>query len=148
MGHLQVCLIFELDLLQNPLVHLPFVARVHVGIEPSDIKTFVEIYMGIHTNPNSGDRKVEGMFQINAITSQKPRTLRILTPLQMEMWRRTREDVTVAGFSSDPVGLVEFVRLGGPTNMNTLAVPLQIGSIAQAIARQAAPFIRIDWDSH
>lgn len=134
MLHLQVCLILNFDLLHNTAIHSPFMARVDIGIEPSDIIMFFKMYTGA----SDDIEKVEGMFQVNAVTPIQPHTGPV-EGWKMDIWRRIREETTAAGFASDAVVLVDFVK----PNENTITVPVHIQLPAKILAQRAEPFQKI-----
>jgi hypothetical protein len=74
-------------------------ARIDVGIEPSDISICHQLFKGAEIRS-----EVEGMLQLNALTtydlSERP-----LGPMRLQVWRRAREELNAAGCFSDGVGL-------------------------------------------
>jgi hypothetical protein len=127
---LQVCLIFHFDLLRHSDPDKPFMARIDVGIEPSDISVCYQLFAGAEF-----ESEVEGMLQLNALTTSNL-VAKPLTSNRMQMWRRFREEVNSEGCSSDAVGLVEFVN---DTN-HSFTTPIHITQPALIIARGGKPF--------
>jgi hypothetical protein len=107
-------------------------AHINVGVEPSDITIFMRAFYGADIGTS-----VEGMFQINAVSPDRLGTRP--TQRRMETWRRTRESISAAGFASDPVVILEFVK----DSHNSLTVPLQISKAAFIVAQKAEPFSSI-----
>lgn len=105
-------------------------ARIDVGIEPSDVGVCFQLFAGVEC-----DSEVVGMLQLNALTGgdllKAP-----LTPLRMQIWRRSREAVNALGCSSDAVGLVEFVN----DSCHSITAPIHITKSALTFAREAEPF--------
>jgi hypothetical protein len=105
-------------------------ARIDVGIEPSDISVCYQLFADAEF-----ESEVEGMLQLNALITcdlvAKP-----LTSTRMQMWRRLREGVNALGCSSDAVGLVEFVN---DTN-HSFTTPIHITQPALNAARGGEPF--------
>jgi len=131
---LQACLICRFDLLHNSAPDKPFMARIDIGIEPSDIAVCYQLFVGAEIA-----NEVEGMLQLNHLSTFDLVT-QPLTPNRLELWRRMREEVNSMGCSSDPVGLVEFVN----DSEHSIIVPVHIQQPAVMVARRAVPF---KWDS-
>jgi len=129
---LQVCLVLDFDLLRNRSTNVPLMTRIEIGIEPADIIVFMQLLYGAEMN---GD-DVVGMFQINTIYSDKSR--QPLASMGMEMWRDKKKEVVEAGFGSDPVVIVEFVK-----DSQTLCFPLHIMDAAFTFAQKADPFVHV-----
>lgn len=130
MGLLQVCLICRFNLLRNAAPDKPFMARIDVGIEPSDITVCYQLFAGAEI-----ESKVEGMLQLNALTTCDL-VAQPLTPNRMELWRRIREETNAAGYSSEAVGLVEFVN----DSEHSITLPVQIQAGSVLLAQRADPF--------
>jgi hypothetical protein len=107
-----------------------FMARIDVGIEPSDKTIGFKLFSGADV---SGD--IEGILQLNAITSCDLIT-NPLTPNRLHVWRRGREEANAAGCSSDAVGLVEFVN----DSHHSVTMPIQVGKGAMLAVQHAEPF--------
>lgn len=106
-------------------------ARIDVGIEPSDISVCFQLFAGAEF-----ENEVEGMLQLNALTTCNLVT-KPLAPNRVQVWRRVREEVNALGYSSDAVGLVEFVN--DDTN-HSITTPIHITQSALNYARSAKPF--------
>jgi hypothetical protein len=122
MGFLKLSVIFNCGLLDNPGIGIDvtFVARVDIGIEPSDILDFIGLY--------HGDKAVEEKLQ----------------GMRLHLWREIREKYNAEGFAKDPVGLVEFVdgSCGGDWK-NGITVGLHIPTTVIDMARKREPFVRV-----
>ncbi|KAG1725995.1 uncharacterized protein EDB91DRAFT_77823 [Suillus paluster] len=138
MGYLEVGIIFECGLLDNPRMGLdvPFMARVHIAIEPSDILDFVGLYL----NNNTVGEKLKGMVQVNAITP-----LHGPLPLvRLRKWRDFRAQCNVSESSAkDPVGLIEFVGCTEGSD-NSVISELYIAPIVLDMARKREPFVTVN----
>jgi hypothetical protein len=66
MMYLKVAIVLDCDLLNDPRIgiEVPFVARVDIAFEPSDIFDFV----GLYFNDKVVREKLQGMLQVNAMT--------------------------------------------------------------------------------
>jgi hypothetical protein len=129
---LQICLILDFDLLRNRSTNRPLMARLDVGIEPSDITLFLQLLYGADIGTN-----VEGIFQINAVSPDG--SGRPLSANHMEIWRDARNQITAQGFASDPVVIVELVK----DSKNSIHLPLHIQEAAFIVARRAEPFVNV-----
>jgi len=135
MGYLKACLVFNFDLIRKPAIDAPFFARVDLGIEPSDITTCFNLYAGAEINSD----KIEGMLQVNAVTPRRPNSTSVpLTPKSMEIWRRAREKADLEGFTSDSVGLLEFIN-NNPDNALTCAIHIQAPILY--LVKKRSPFV-------
>jgi len=105
-------------------------ARIDVGIEPSDMAVCYQLFAGAEF-----ESEVEGMLQFNALTPGDLVT-EPLTPNRMQMWRRCREQVNASDCSSDAVGLVEFVN----GTHHSITMPIHITKQALTYAQTATPF--------
>lgn len=130
MHFLEASLALRFDLIQNPIVDRPFCARVDIGIEPSSLQTFYQIYSGQEISP----QEIEGMVQINAITA-KPQD-EVVHPHLMEQWRQTRDQSTSR---SSPIGLIEFAIAN---NERTVTASVVISPPAIMMAQDAEPIAR------
>jgi hypothetical protein len=133
-GYLEVCLILSFDLLhdRSRAIDTPLTARLDVGVEPSDTTITLQMLHGADVGTN-----IEGMFQINTVStyqSGKPPT-----ETRMQMWRDTRRNIAAAGFASDPVMIVEFIK----DSKNAISMAIQIREISFFIARKASPFMNL-----
>lgn len=130
---LRLCLIHHFDLLHNLDPNRQFMARIDVGIEPSDIATCFQLFAGGEIKTDS---EVEGMLQLNTLSTcnlvAKP-----LTPNRLHIWHCMREKVSAEGGLSDLVGLVEFVN----DTQHSITTPIQIPHAAIVLsAQRAEPF--------
>ncbi|KAJ7128797.1 hypothetical protein C8R43DRAFT_1240220 [Mycena crocata] len=96
-GKLQLCCILAFDLLHQPQLDKPFVARVDIGIEPTDLMDFMGIYTGKRTV------KTQGMVQLNAFTVLPAEAIE---ENMMTVWRQARNAVTAMGGATSPVGIL------------------------------------------
>lgn len=128
---LEASLAFQFDLIQNPIIDRPFCARVDIGIEPSSLQTFFQVYSGQETSL----RKIEGMVQINAVTTKPPGEM--VHPKLMGQWRQVRNDDN--GLASSPIGLIEFAMAN---NERTVTSLVAITPSAIEMARRAEPLAR------
>ncbi|KAJ7160586.1 hypothetical protein C8R43DRAFT_993370 [Mycena crocata] len=96
-AHLQSCFILAFDLLRRPQLDKPVVARVDIGIEPTDLMDFIGIYTGQRI------AKTQGMVQMNAFTVLPAESVQ---ENMMTIWRKLREEVTAAGFATSPLGIL------------------------------------------
>jgi len=108
-------------------------ARLNVGIEPSDITLFMRLLFGADIGTD-----VEGMFQINSVSAHKSGHP-LPTKRMDELWHFQREKLTAAGLASDPVAIIEFVK-GSET---PLSFPLHIPQPAFRAAREMPPFTKV-----
>ncbi|KAG1727509.1 hypothetical protein EDB19DRAFT_195566 [Suillus lakei] len=143
MGYLKIGIIFECGLLDNPRMGFdtPFLARVEIAIEPSDVLNFG----GLYVNDPTVEEKLQGMLQVNAITPwQSPSMQAPLTPKRLNTWREARARCNEEGFAEDPVGLVEFTgRRCAEDSGNSMTAELHIPSITLAIAMTREPFTSV-----
>jgi hypothetical protein len=140
-GYLKVGVIFACGLFDNPRIGFdtPFMARVDIAIEPSDILDFA----GLYFNDKAVGEKLQGMVQVNAITPWKSMQAP-LTPTRLNVWHKARASRNAEGFSKDPVGLIEFVgRRSGYDAGNSMTTELHIPAVALAIARRREPFVGV-----
>jgi hypothetical protein len=142
-GYLKVGAVFACGLFDNPRIGFdtPFLARVEIAIEPSDILDFV----GLYFNDKAVGEKLQGMVQINAITPWKSPSMQApLTPKRLNLWHEARARCNAEGFAKDPVGLVEFVGCRSEHDAgNSMTTELHIPAIALAIARRREPFVGV-----
>lgn len=122
---LQACFILDFDLLARPRCDEPFLARVDVGIEPSDILDFAEILLG----KEPFTKKVQGMLQVNGFTPATPIQMQSLTPQRREIWRRER----ARAHRTEPVALVDIAYADGG---NSFTMPLLIESLTREMVKE------------
>ncbi|KAJ7756710.1 hypothetical protein B0H16DRAFT_1214566, partial [Mycena metata] len=97
-AHLQMCFILAFDLMRRPRSDESFMARVDIGVEPTDILQFLSIYSG---QPTGG--KVPGMVQLNVFT---PLRNDFLGDAGLTAWRNTRLSLDGEPQAGRPVGTV------------------------------------------
>lgn len=143
MGYLKVGIVFECGLLDNPRIGFdtPFLARIEIAIEPSDVLNFG----GLYVNDPTVEEKLQGMLQVNAITAwQSPSMRAPLTPKRLNTWREARARCNAEGFAEDPVGLIEFVgRRRTADSGNSMTAELHIPTMTLAVAMTRAPFTAV-----
>lgn len=135
-GLLQVCLILHFNLVEKPAPNTPFMARVDVGLQPSDINVFHRLYTGWYGEGREAEpEQIEGVFQINAVTPTSP----TITPYPHRLltWNKTRENLCADGQASTPVIIVEFV---SNNYKGATTVMLPISSTSLTIAKEKQPF--------
>ncbi|KAJ7502694.1 hypothetical protein B0H11DRAFT_646961 [Mycena galericulata] len=88
--NLQCCFVLAFDLINQPRLNKPFVARLDLGVEPTEIIKFSEVYTGRHT-----DSPIPGMVQLNAF---KPIPDSAIQEDWKLIWRQTKEAAESAGF--------------------------------------------------
>ena len=130
---LEASLAFQFDLIQNPIADRPFCARVDIGIEPSSLQTFHQVYSG----QEAGLQKIEGMAQINAVTAKPPGEA--IHPKLMDQWRQARNSNKDNALASSPIGLIEFAIAN---NEGTITCSVIIRPPAITMAREAGPIPR------
>ncbi|KAF8121414.1 hypothetical protein EV363DRAFT_1365132 [Boletus edulis] len=137
---LQVCAALDLNLVNDKKKEIgfkvPFMIRVDIAIEPSDVYSFVKLFL---TDEPISD-KMEGMLQINRFHSHIPgRSGHIpLTQMRDTMWSGEREKLNgnpVHG--NNPLGLVEFVNNDSDFS---ITCPLPIPPGPMKLARGKEPF--------
>ncbi|KAG1726005.1 uncharacterized protein EDB91DRAFT_78128 [Suillus paluster] len=142
MSYLKIGIIFDCGLLDNPRIgfDMPFMARVDIAVEPSDILDFVGLYL----NDKAVGEKLQGMLQVNAITSWHPSTQTPLTPKRLQTWREARARCNAEGFAKDPVGLIEFIGCSHVKDSgNSVTTELHIPTIFLDTARKREPFVSV-----
>ncbi|KAG1767628.1 hypothetical protein EDD22DRAFT_874672 [Suillus occidentalis] len=142
MTYLKIGIIFDCGLFDNPRIgfDVPFMARVDVAVEPSDILDFVGLYL----NDEAVGEKLQGMLQVNAITPWRPSMQGPLTPKRLQIWREARAKYNAEGFTKDPVGLVEFIGCScAEDSGNSVTAELHIPAVVLDIARKREPFIGV-----
>ncbi|OAX38041.1 hypothetical protein K503DRAFT_856970 [Rhizopogon vinicolor AM-OR11-026] len=135
MGHLKVGIVLDSALLENPRVgfDMPFLARVDIAIEPSEILDFIGLYL----NNRLAGEKLRGMVQVNALSVWNPSTHAPLTPMRQRLWREARAKYNAKGFARDPVGLIEFINCAE----NSATAELHIPSFILDAAKKREPFL-------
>ena len=136
---LQVCVALDLDLNRNRELgfKVPFMSRVDIAIEPSDVHSFVKLLL---TDEPHGE-KMEGMIQINHFYSQIPGQSgnAPLTKMHDTMWRGERERLNRDGRRNDPLGLLEFVN----NSDFSITVPFPITCGPMKMAKEKEPFLML-----
>ncbi|KAF8549280.1 hypothetical protein OG21DRAFT_1515390 [Imleria badia] len=140
---LQVCAALDLDLINDKKKEIgfkfPFMIRVDIAIEPSDVYSFVKLFL---TNDPVSEKK-EGMIQVNRFHSHIPgRSGYVpLTQLRDNMWRGEREKLNGDPVRrNDPLGLLEFVNNDSDFS---ITVPLPVYSGPMKLAREKEPFMML-----
>lgn len=135
MAHLSVGIVYECGLLENPRIgfDLPFLARVDIAIEPSEIHDFIRLYV----NEESFGEKLQGMVQVNALSAWNPSINDPLTPMRQRLWRDTRAKFNAQGFAKNPVGLIEFIDCAE----NSVTAELYIPTFVVESAKKREPFV-------
>ncbi|KAG1719280.1 hypothetical protein EDB19DRAFT_1786098 [Suillus lakei] len=135
MTYLKVAVIYECGLLDNPRLgfDVPFMARIDIAIEPTEILDFAGLYLDGRT----GEEKLKGMVQVNTVSAYDPNTHPPLTPMRLRLWREARAQSNAAGFGKDPVGLIEFLNY----TENSTTVAFHISSSIVNTARRRQPFL-------
>jgi hypothetical protein len=132
-GYLQACLVLDFDLVKKPAPDTPFMARVDVSLEPSDITSFFGLYAGMYgdTEPE----EIEGMLQINAVTPS-PQSI-TPHPHRLNGWRKAREELCANRQASTPVIIVEFISNCAP---GAFSCVLPISPTVLTIVKENRPF--------
>ncbi|KIK81444.1 hypothetical protein PAXRUDRAFT_832866 [Paxillus rubicundulus Ve08.2h10] len=106
-----LCTTIDLDLPNDKRgvgFDIPFMVRVDVSMEPSDVFDFVKLFL----TKEPVNSKLEGMIQINRCHSYLPghSDRAPFPPEHMAMWKQARAQTTATKeFSDHLVGMVEFV---------------------------------------
>ncbi|KAJ6464582.1 hypothetical protein C8R45DRAFT_1024452 [Mycena sanguinolenta] len=143
-GHvcLQACFILRFDLLHNPQLGIdkPFVALLDFGIEPVEMKAFIDILLG-----QPIPERIKGMLQLNAFVALPPAEAEeSLTRAKLGSWRATREELNRRGLVEHQVGLVQIGNsAGGPR----AAMPVVIDRKAVELLVES-PFTIHGWMEH
>ncbi|KAG1720117.1 uncharacterized protein EDB91DRAFT_1257171 [Suillus paluster] len=142
MRFLRAGIIFDCGLLDDPRIgfDVPFVARVVITIEPSDILDFIGLYLDHKTV----GQRLQGMVQVNAIIPCHPSTFPLM-PKRLQIWREERAKCDADGFANDPVGLLEYVdgtTYAKDSCQNTVTSGLYTPTSVFDWARRREPFIR------
>ncbi|KAG2152549.1 uncharacterized protein EDB93DRAFT_250205 [Suillus bovinus] len=141
MAFLKIVIAYDYVLLDNPQLgfDVPFVARVYVAVEPSNILDFFELCL----NDQAVRKKLQGMLQVRCVTVAPchPSTQGFLTPEQLQMWREARAQYNAGGFAEDPVGLIEFIDYSCAEDLvNSVTSQLLIPAAMLDNARAREPF--------
>ncbi|KIK48627.1 hypothetical protein CY34DRAFT_798148 [Suillus luteus UH-Slu-Lm8-n1] len=147
MMYLKVAIVLDCDLLNNPRIgfEVPFVARVDIAFEPSDIFDFV----GLYFDDKVVREKLQGMLQVNAMTpwymgmdGAPP-----LTPQRLNQWREARAKHNAEGYTKDPVGLLEFSSAGLSKDDRCITYAVSVGChispVILEMAMEREPFVRV-----
>lgn len=132
---LEIALCLDFDLVNNPAPDTPHMARVDVGLEPSDISVTLGLCAGSHWLNNPEPKKIEGMLQINAITRTPPNIVPL--PRRLNQWNEARQRLRAEGKGDIPVVIVEFISNDSP---NAFSCVLDISPTALMIAKKKEPF--------
>ena len=108
-------------------------ARVDVGLEPSDITVFFRLYAGMYGNTEP--EEIEGMIQINAVTPS-PQSITPHPP-RLDCWRETRKELCANGQASTYAVIVEFISNGAP---GAYSCVLPIPPVVLSIVKENKPF--------
>lgn len=140
---LQVCAALDLDLINDKKKEIgfkfPFMIRVDIAIEPSDVYSFVKLFL----TDDPVLEKMEGMIQVNRFHSHIPgRSGYVpLTTMRDNMWRGEREKLNGDPVRrSDPLSLLEFVNNDSDFS---ITVPLPVYSGPMKLAREKEPFMML-----
>ena len=136
---LQVCAALDLDLNRNRELgfKVPFMSRVDIAIEPSNVHSFVKLFL---TDEPYGE-KMEGMIQINHFYSLIPGKSgnAPLTKMRDNMWRVEREKLNRNGRRNDALGLLEFVN----NSDFSITIPFPVNSPSMKVAKEKEPFLML-----
>ena len=103
-------------------------ARVDLGLEPSDITVFFRLYAGMYGNTEP--EEIEGMLQINAVTPS-PQSI-TPHPHRLDCWREVHKGLCADGQASNHVVIVEFISNDAPGAYTSfLPIPPAILSIVK-----------------
>ncbi|KAJ7779587.1 hypothetical protein B0H16DRAFT_1499301 [Mycena metata] len=89
---IQSCFVLHFNLHRGfPLRNKPFGGSLQFGIEPVDFRDFVKIFFG---DPVPGNRRIQGMVQINSFRPWTPSELRTaaLSPGKLGLWRKAKDE--------------------------------------------------------
>ncbi|KAG1727510.1 hypothetical protein EDB19DRAFT_195868 [Suillus lakei] len=144
MGYLEVAIALDCGLLDNPRVGIdePFIARVDMAIEPSNMRDFIGLYSNVK---GAVGKKVQGMLQVNFISPWNPSMKGVETPApaRFHQWRKARARIDAEGFAKSPVGIIDFVDANCAEFGNTISVDVHIPTTVLDMARKREPFERI-----
>ncbi|KAG2139236.1 hypothetical protein DEU56DRAFT_323939 [Suillus clintonianus] len=139
MGYLKIGILFDCGLLDNPRIgfDVPFMARVDIAVEPSDILDFTRLYL----NDKAVGEKLQGMLQVNSITPWHSSMQSPLTPRRLQKWREARARCNEEGCAKDPVGLVEFIGCScAEDSGNSVTAEFHIPAVLLDFAKKREPF--------
>lgn len=147
MMYLKVAIVLDCDLLNNPRIgfEVPFVARVDIAFEPSDIFDFV----GLYFDDKVVREKLQGMLQVNAMTPcyMGMHGAPPLTPQRLNQWREVRAKHNAEGYTKDPVGLLEFSSAGLSKDDRCITYAVSVGChispVILEMAMEREPFVRV-----
>lgn len=147
MMYLKVGIVLDCNLLNNPRIgfEVPFLASVDIGFEPSDIFDFV----GLYFDDKIVREKLQGMVQVNALTPWYPgmHSGRPLEPQRLNQWREIRAKHNADGYTTDPVGLLDFSCSGLSNNNKTVTYAVSVGChippVVLEMAMEREPFVRV-----
>ncbi|KAG2340527.1 hypothetical protein BDR05DRAFT_1061530 [Suillus weaverae] len=147
MMYLKVAIVLDCNLLNDPRIgfEVPFVARVDIALEPSDIFDFV----GLYFDDKVVREKLQGMVQVNAMTSWYTgmQGARPLTPQRLNHWREARAKHNTEGYTKDPVGLLDFSSAGLSKNNKRVTYAISAGChippVILEMAMEREPFVRV-----
>ncbi|KAG2129676.1 uncharacterized protein EDB93DRAFT_1265461, partial [Suillus bovinus] len=91
---LKVGIVFDCGLFDNLRIgfDVPFMARVNIAVEPSNILDFA----GLYFDDKAIGEKLQGMLQVNAITLWQPKQ-GPLTLKRLRIWREARAKFNTEG---------------------------------------------------
>ncbi|KAJ7657291.1 hypothetical protein DFH06DRAFT_1473274 [Mycena polygramma] len=102
--HIQLCFIMAFDLLRQPQLDKPFIARIDIGVEPADVREFFNIYTG-QFPPGYVPGTFPGMVQVNGFTPLPDDNY--IGEKFLSIWRATKESVNAyRELENCPVGLL------------------------------------------
>ncbi|KAF8972355.1 hypothetical protein BDZ97DRAFT_1913561 [Flammula alnicola] len=142
--HLQICLVLEFSLhrlhtlpasKRMTVLRAPLFAHVDVGIEPTKITEFMNLY----TFKEEWDKDdMEGMLQLHHLSSPRswvpPRTP---SSTNLAIWKQARESADEDGADDCAVVMVQFVN----NFKQAISCPIVVGEDALDAATRAEPFI-------
>ncbi|OJA12208.1 hypothetical protein AZE42_09562 [Rhizopogon vesiculosus] len=138
MAGLQFAAILACDLLNNSRlgIDMPFLARVDIAVQPSELGHFITLFLDGKTIP----KRLQGMIQLNAITPWGATTDGPLTPSQLRAWREARAKANAGGFTKNRVGLVEIINNGENTGSLIFIGDMLMPHECLQVARKREPF--------
>ncbi|KAH0839413.1 hypothetical protein J3R83DRAFT_143 [Lanmaoa asiatica] len=138
---LQTCAALDLDLHSDKRKEIgfkfPFMIRVDIAVEPSDVLSFVKLFLTDDPIPE----KMEGMIQVNRFHSHIPGRSGYapLTKMRDTLWRGEREKANSnPAHRNNPLGLLEFVNNDSDFS---ITIPLPIYTGPMKLAREKQPFV-------
>ncbi|OAX31310.1 hypothetical protein K503DRAFT_777696 [Rhizopogon vinicolor AM-OR11-026] len=138
MAGLQLAVILACDLLNNPRlgIDIPFLERVDIALEPSELGHFVAPFLDGETIP----KKLQGMVQLNTITPWDMTTDSPLTLSRLRTWHEARAKANARGFTKNRVGLVEFINSGENAGSLIFTGEMLMPNECLQVARKRKPF--------